>query len=362
MDKIVYDILTKIEETGSEAYLIGGYVREHILKNEPTLDVDITTSAKPKDIVELFKDNEVKLYEYGSVTFTKEKHSFDITTFRKDINYLNNRKPEKIEYISSLKEDIKRRDFTINTICLDKEENIIDYYDGMKDLKRKIIRSVKDPNKKMSEDALRILRAVRFATTYKFKLEPSLKDAIINNKDLVKELSYERKKEELSKIFCSKHKKYGLKLLKELKLLEPLELKNIDNVLLSNDLIGIWSTITDKDYAFTKKEKELIEKVNYLLDKDINDPFIMYKYGSYLISIASDLKKLNVKKVSQNYDKLPIKGRNEIKITVEEICKILNKEPDNFIKEVMDTLEKEILLGNLINDNNQIKSFIKNNF
>lgn len=110
------------------------------------------------------------------------------------MKYSNNRKPIKIIYIDSLEEDLKRRDFTINSICIDKDDNIIDYYDGKKDIKKKIIRSIGDPYEKLEEDALRILRAIRFATIYKFKLEENLKNAIIKNKDLLKELSYERKK------------------------------------------------------------------------------------------------------------------------------------------------------------------------
>ena len=362
MDKPIYDVLKLLEDNSYEAYIIGGYTRDFLLGNPTTLDIDITTNARPKDVVKIFNNYNVKLYEYGNVTFDIDNYKFDITTFRKDIKYKKNRKPEKIIYIDSLEEDIKRRDFTINTICLDKDNNIIDYLEGKKDLKKKLIRSVGDPTQKLKEDSLRILRAIRFATMYKFKLEPTLKTAIINNKELLKDLSYERKKEELNKIFCSKHKKYGVKLLKELNLLEVLELKNIDNVLLNNDLIGMWATITNGNYAFTKKEKDLIDKINNLLHEDINDIFIQYKYGPYPLSIVSNLKKLNTKKIIAKYEKLPIKDRNEINITAEEICTILNKEPGNFIKDIMEVLEKEILLGHLNNNNSDIKKFIKTNF
>ena len=362
MDKIIYDVLEKLEKKGYEAYVIGGYVREKLLKNNSSLDVDITTNARPRDVQELFNDYNVKLYEYGNVSFDIDHFKFDITTFRKEIKYLKSRKPEKIIYIDSLEEDLIRRDFTINTICIDKENNIIDYYDGRKDLKRKIIRSIGNPDEKLKEDSLRILRAVRFATINKFKIENSLKKAIIDNKELLKNLSYERKKDELNKIFCSKHKKYGIRLLKELELLEVLELKNIDNVLLNNDPIGMWATITDVDYAFTKKEKEIINKIHELLDKDINNVFVQYKYGLYLITIVSNLKKLNTKKIVSNYEKLPIKDKVEIKITPEEICELLEKEPGNFIKEIMDKLEEEILLKKIKNEKETIKNYIKQNY
>lgn len=362
MEKIIYDVLKKIENNSYEAYVVGGYVREKIINNNLSFDIDITTSAKPKDIISIFSDYDVELYEYGNVSFTIDNYKFDITTFRKDMKYSNNRKPIKIIYIDSLEEDLKRRDFTINSICIDKDDNIIDYYDGKKDIKKKIIRSIGDPYEKLEEDALRILRAIRFATIYKFKLEENLKNAIIKNKDLLKDLSYERKKEELNKIFSSKHKKYGIKLLKQLDLLKVLELKNIDNALYNNDIIGIWATITDINYAFTKREKELIDKINNLLNENINDPLVQYKYGPYPISIVSNIKRLNTKKIIANYEKLPIKDKNEIKITASEICDILHKKPDSFIKDIMSVLEKEILLGHLENDNDKIKEYISKNF
>ena len=362
MNKIIYDVLEKLEKNGYEAYLVGGYVREKLLSGSEVLDIDITTNARPKDVVEIFSNFDVKLYEYGNVSFDINSFKFDITTFRKDIKYLKNRKPESIIYIDSLEEDIKRRDFTINTICLDKEGNYIDYFNGKKDLKKKTIKSVGDPYTKLKEDALRILRAIRFATIYRFRLDNELKNAIKENREYLKELSYERKREELNKIFCSKYKKYGIKLLKELGLLEVLELKNIDNILLNNDLIGMWATITDADYAFTKKEKELIKKIKDLLKEDINDPFIQYKYGQYPINIVSNLKRLNTKKIISNYDKLPIKDRNEIKINCDKICEILKTEPGNFLKDIMDDLERKILSGEVLNNEENLICYIKNNY
>ena len=139
-------------------------------------------------------------------------------------------------------------------------------------LNKKIIRTIGDPYFKIKQDSLRILRAIRFASCLNFKIEDNLKNAIKENKDLLKDLSYERKKEELTKIFTSDNKAYGIKLLKELDLLEVLELTNIDNVLRTKDLIGMWSTITINDnYPFTKKEKDLINNINKLLKEDLID-------------------------------------------------------------------------------------------
>lgn len=360
MDKIICDVLKKLENSGYQAYVIGGYVRDKLLGGS-TVDIDITTNAKPKEVHELFSMFDVTVHEYGNVSFSIDKYKFDVTTFRKDIKYKNNRKPE-IVYIDSLEEDLKRRDFTVNTICLDKDGNIIDLYDGKKDLKKKIIKCVGNPYTKLEEDALRILRAVRFATTYKFKLDNELKLAIIKNKDLLKNLSYERKKEELNKIFCSRYKKYGVKLLTELELIDILELKDIKYVLNTNDLIGMWAVITDVDYAFTKQEKALIKKVKDLMNENINDVLVQYQYGSYPVSVVSDLKRLNTKKIMACYDKLPIKDRVEIAVSVEEICSVLGKAPDTFLKDILDDIELKILKGKLKNEKKVLKEYIKNNY
>ena len=194
-------------------------------------------------------------------------------------------------------------------------------------------------------------------------LEDNLKNAIKENKDLLKDLSYERKKEELTKIFTSDNKAYGIKLLKELDLLEVLELTNIDNVLRTKDLIGMWSTITINDnYPFTKKEKDLINNINKLLKEDLNDIFVLYKTGLYEINVVCDLRKLSKKKYSNKYEKLVIKDKSEINITTEEICSLLNKKPGCFLKEIYSDLEKNILLKNIKNNKEEIEKYILNNY
>ena len=139
--------------------------------------------------------------------------------------------------------------------------------DAKKDLDKKIIRTVGDSDKKIEEDALRILRAVRFATTLNFKLDENLKSSIIKYKDNLKKLSYTRKKEELEKIFSSPNNNYGINLLKELKLEEPLDI-NL-NIIVTQSSLGIWAQINNDKYPFTKQEKETIKKVNESLNENI---------------------------------------------------------------------------------------------
>ncbi len=361
MNDKIKEILEMITNNGFKAYVVGGYVRDYLRKIK-TNDIDICTNARVKDLMEIFKDYKVTPLEYGNILLETKDYLYEITTFRKDIDYINNRKPI-IEYVDTLEEDITRRDFTVNSICMDKDGKIIDLLNGKKDLNKKIIRTIGDPYFKIKQDSLRILRAIRFASCLNFKIEDNLKTAIKENKDLLKDLSYERKKEELTKIFTSDNKAYGIKLLKELDLLEVLELTNIDNVLRTKDLIGMWSTITINDnYPFTKKEKDLINNINKLLKEDLNDIFVLYKTGLYEINIVCDLRKLSKKKYSNKYEKLVIKDKSEINITTEEICSLLNKKPGCFLKEIYSDLEKNILLKNIKNNKEEIEKYILNNY
>lgn len=361
MEETVTNVLKTLEEKGFESYIVGGYVRDYLM-GITSLDIDIATLARPKDVMNLFSNNNPVSSEYGNVSFEKDDYTFDITTFRKDIKYTGNRKPEKIVYIDSFKEDLERRDFTINSIAMDSSGKIIDIYNGKADIKKKIIKSVLDPDKKIQEDSLRILRAIRFATIFRFKLDNDLKKAIIKHKDLLKKLSYERKREELNKIFTSKHKKYGVKLLTDLDLLEVLELKDLKYVFRTNDIIGMWSVITDQDYAFTKYEKEIMEKVKALIKENLHDKYIQYKYGGYALTLASDLKKNSTKRITQSYDKLPIKGREELDISAEEICEVLGRDPDSFLKTIFDDLEKLVVSGKIKNKKEKIENYIRQSY
>ena len=191
------------------------------------------------------------------------------------------------EYVDNLVDDLNRRDFTMNTMCIDSNGTLIDLLNGKDDINDRIIRTVGSANMKIYEDSLRILRAVRFATTLNFDLDEDLKEAIIRHKDLLKSLSYYRKKEELDKIFSSTNSAYGIKLIKELELAESLELSNLDNLIPTTYLIGIWAQLDVLDkYSFNNTEKESINSINELMNKDILDYNNLYSYGLYISTIV----------------------------------------------------------------------------
>ena len=189
-------ILREINDTGYIAYIVGGYVRDFILSIKSN-DIDITTSATPdiiKSMYEVVEDNSC----FGSLKIKKEGYTFEITTFRRELKY-NNRFPQ-IEFTDSLIEDLKRRDFTINAICMCDDESIIDLIGGIEDIENKTIRSIGDATTKIKEDPLRILRAIRFMGYLDFTLDKYLEESIEKNKELVKTLSNKRVHNELSKM------------------------------------------------------------------------------------------------------------------------------------------------------------------
>lgn len=355
-------ILKEINSYSYEAYIVGGFVRDYILGIK-SMDMDIATNATPKAIKSIFKDSFLPNDDYGSVIVLKDGQRFEITTFRREISYINNRKPSEIKYIDKIEDDLLRRDFTINSICMDKDGKIIDLLNGIRDLKDKKIISIGDPKVRFEEDSLRILRAIRFATVLDFQLDDSIILAIKCKKDLLKNLSYYRKKQELSKIFSSYSRKRGMKLLLEFGLDEILEIPNLKNALDISDLIGIWSVLNVVDiYPFSSTEKSLITNVNKALECDNLDPMSLYKYGLYVNSVAGDIKGIDRKSITSIYNSLAIHKRSDIDITGDEIVRILNREPGEYLNDIYKDLEHAILYDGLENDKSKLVKYIMHNY
>ena len=197
------EILKKLEDAGFEAYGIGGCVRNPLM-GLPVSDYDITTSAMPEEIKRVFFN--MKIVEtgikHGTVTVVSEYGTAEITAFRCDGEYKDFRHPENISFTRSLEEDLKRRDFTVNAIACSRDGVIIDPYNGIGDLEKMELRCVGNAEKRFEEDALRIMRALRFMAQYGFVPEIGTKNALHKKKDLLNEISPERLSSELTKILC----------------------------------------------------------------------------------------------------------------------------------------------------------------
>lgn len=351
MEKNIKKILETLENEGYQAYLVGGYVRDYLL-GVTSFDVDIATDALPKDIHRIF--NSIK-NNYGSVNIKVDKLNVDITTFRKDLNYVN-RRPSKVVYINNLKEDLERRDFTINAICMNKNGKIIDLLNGCKDLDSRTIKMIGSIDVKLKEDPLRIMRAIRFACILDFKIEDELYEKIKEYSYLVGDLSKERIKSELDKILISKNYKYGLELMKDTKISEVLEI-NYDDINYVDDLLGMWAQVKVLNIPFTNVEKGNIIKITEVLDFGKIDNEILYKYGLYISRVAGKILNIKTTKISKMYNKLPIKSREDIDITSKEISSIVGV--GEVIGETYKIIEKEILNYRLKNKKSEILKYLE---
>ena len=206
------EILQMLRENGFEALLAGGCVRDMLLAR-PAKDYDVVTSAQPRDVIRLFKRTLTIGAHFGVVIVMIENQKVEVATFRSDIGYTDGRHPAKVKFVSAV-EDAARRDFTINGMFYDPIENkVIDYVSGQEDLANKLVRTIGNPEERFSEDYLRMLRAVRFATQLNFKIEPQTWDAIKRNaKDIVK-ISDERKQMELEGILVDPNRSLGAAML-----------------------------------------------------------------------------------------------------------------------------------------------------
>ena len=197
------EILKVLNDNGFDAFIVGGAVRDSVMGVDPH-DWDIATNATPDQVKVLFKTFDSGL-KHGTVTAMVENEGFEITTFRTESGYSDGRHPDTVTFTKTIEEDLRRRDFTINAMAMDINGDIIDPYGGIDDISNKLIRAVGNPNDRFQEDALRILRAVRFSSKLDFNIEDQTKEAMLLNCDALENISAERIHSELTKILCSNH-------------------------------------------------------------------------------------------------------------------------------------------------------------
>ena len=197
-------IINNLQLHGYEAYAVGGCVRDSILARRPE-DWDITTSAKPEEIKKLFRRTVDTGIEHGTVTVILGKDSYEVTTYRIDGTYEDGRHPKEVRFTDDLKEDLQRRDFTINAMAYNDDVRLVDVFGGMQDLNHHLIRCVGDPVERFSEDALRILRAVRFSAQLNFPIEKKTAEAVKEMAPSLGRISAERIQAELVKLLVSAH-------------------------------------------------------------------------------------------------------------------------------------------------------------
>lgn len=311
----VKKIIRTIEENGFEAYAVGGCVRDSILGREPD-DWDITTSARPEQVKSFFKKTIDTGIKHGTVTVMINHVGYEVTTYRIDGEYKDGRHPESVEFSAKLVDDLKRRDFTINAMAYNESHGFVDEFNGISDLNNKVIRCVGDSVERFSEDALRMMRAIRFSAQLGFEIEQSTYNAIVKLAPSIKQVSMERVQVEFLKTILSDNPNYIMEyhktgLLKENlqyidELLAGKYAKNVDAMLKysKNNTIQRYSAVFNMgEPDKVKAELKALKLDNYTIDTvtklvkyskdtiDENEPAVreaVHKYGKDMLPLMFD--------------------------------------------------------------------------
>lgn len=370
VDSNLFKVLDILDKNGYEAYLVGGAVRNYLL-NRPIEDYDITTNADPNAIKMLFSD--YTIYDigkkHGTVAVIIDKITYEITPFRKESDYLDHRHPEIVEFSSELKDDLKRRDFTFNALCMNKDGEIIDYFNGIEDLNNKLIRAIGNPYTRFSEDALRILRALRFKAKLNFDIEENTREQLFKCKDLLSYISKERKREELLQILsCPNAFSIINEYLDIFKTFMPFDKVDRENNF-NNPLFALAYLIKDvedinlKKLKYSNDEIDLIKLLIASSKMDINDDysFICILSNSYRKQILDYMCSYYGLDFTERFNKLSkyMIELNDLDITGEEIKEygFTNEEIGEVKKQLLDAIHRQIIS----NDKSSLHKHIKEN-
>lgn len=379
-------VLQTLEDAGFEAYFVGGSVRD-VLLHRHVHDVDITTSAYPEEVKELFDKSIDTGIKHGTVTVLYGGESYEITTFRTESGYQDFRRPDHVTFVQNLDEDLKRRDFTINALAMDMHGDIVDLFNGIEDLKNHIIRAVGNPEKRFHEDALRMMRAVRFMSQLEFKLEGKTEQAIKDNHELLKKISVERIREEFVKmglgpfsrqafqIFLDTQlsedvpdfagKKDLLQVYPQLKFSPTMEtsLWAVIIILLkvSNENIGKFMRDWKNSNAMTEKVEQIIKMFDLIADHVPTD-YELFEAGEDIIINTIDVADILGQPVSSEalvdrYLALPIKTPSELAVDGRFLIK-RGMRPGAQLGRTLNQIRKKVVACEIENSEEAIEQYL----
>jgi len=375
-------VLQQLNEAGYEAYFVGGMVRDALLGHE-IYDADITTSATPDEVLALFEKTIATGLQHGTVTVVMDENNIEVTTFRLDGNYLDNRHPEHVTFTQSLSADLSRRDFTINAMAQALDGTIHDPFCGQADLEAKIIRAVGNPVQRFEEDALRILRGIRFVAKLGFEIEKKTLEAMKACHQLLASLSLERIRKEFEGIIEGEYRLKALKMMRNHELfshipyfksfshLSDSELERLDDFTLAVIIMEACCKRSDESFAkfpLKKSEKKLIREIDtvFLNFDDVGearDMLTQYYFGAETLRMIKKFE--NCADCTRHADEtfspfsLAIESRNEIRIQPEEVLRLSGNAPGAWVNKLFTEIEKAIIFGEVENNSETLMTFIK---
>lgn len=372
-------VLQKIEDAGFEAYFVGGCVRDTIL-DDSIHDIDIATSAYPSEIKSIFKRTVDTGIEHGTVMILDHGTGYETTTFRTESGYQDYRRPDKVTFVRSLSEDLKRRDFTINALALRENGEVVDLFDGLGDLKKHLIKAVGDPNERFHEDALRMMRAVRFASKLDFVISAETLQGIKNNAPLLEKIAVERIRVEFEKLMMGQNPVAGLRdfietglyqycpELKEQKqklsgllLLNNWQIENVEQawaviaIQLGMDTRGVsgflkkWKTSNN----LIVDVKKTLPVIHGLHNRKL-ESMTLFNAGEKAVKDANQVAKLYGwavpdQKLKDKYDSLPIKTKNDLAVNGGILMKEAGIKPGPLLGKILNILVNQVVNGELAN-------------
>ena len=385
-------VMQQLVDAGYEAYFVGGSVRDMLL-HKPISDVDIATSATPQEVKEIFSHTVDVGIEHGTVMVIHHKEGYEVTTFRTEEGYEDFRHPDKVTFVRSLEEDLKRRDFTINALAIGIDDQLMDFFDGIGDLERQCIRCVGDAKERFNEDALRMFRAVRFVGQLGFQIEEETKNAISLLKMNLSKVAVERMKVEFEKMIQSSYRKDALKLFIETGLYQACPLfDGKENILLKlaefplkeMSVLQAWILFVD-ELNLSDKEVTHLLKSWKSSNEQIRDVLVGYKtyrarkkedWNFFLAyacpyEVGCEVEQLLIARgnstsmegLEATYQSLPICSMNDIQLNGHDIIRILKLDKKGpIIGQVLKTVEKMILEQRIQNNAEILELYVLTHF
>lgn len=390
--KKAYPVLEKIWGAGFEAYYVGGSVRDRLLGLEVN-DVDIATSAHPYEIKDIFSRTVDVGIEHGTVLVLAEEREYEITTFRTESTYKDFRRPDSVTFVRSLTEDLKRRDFTMNAIAMDEEGLLQDPFGGLKDIENEIIRAVGNPHERFNEDALRMMRAVRFAAQLDFRIEEETMISIKENAHLLEKIAIERIQIEFEKLLTGSWRQKGLEamlstnlyqycpgLAEEKKALEAL----IEDQESFEDAESAWAMLAyqiskenhldifnDRKFLVKwklsnkkiKKTRKLLYGLKNRIKSGMIEPLEIFNLGiEDALKVESLMNHLGeetkVEELEKIYQDLVIKDPDELAIRGQDLMQISAKKAGPWLGEALTYALESVVCGRVINEKQKIIGFL----
>ena len=383
-------VLKRLEDAEFEAYFVGGSVRDYLL-NRQISDVDIATSATPKEVKGIFSKTVDIGIEHGTVLVLFDHKSYEITTFRTEGDYQDYRRPKEVSFIRNLNEDLQRRDFTMNAMAMDRTGTLIDPFNGQSAIRKKEIQTVGSATDRFQEDALRMMRAVRFVSQLSFSIEDETHQALTTLVPLLKNIAIERKRAEFEKILVGNNRNNAIKILLETNLFSYLpglanQEKQIEKLLdfdcedlNKNEMWALLlfclnvkeKSIEDflRNWRLPVKEIKDIQHILFFVEKRFEQEWTvhdLYTAGSNLITSTEKLYNViiglkgteSIQNLLNQYQKLPIKQRSDLAVTGGDLMEWFNQKGGPWLKKTILKIEQAVVDAKVENDKQKIKEWL----